>query len=119
MEGGPTHSTPPPGNVHRSRPKRDGPRSSPASRTLPPPVDLRQAARAFEDISALVEADPQAARARLSRYLEPVVLTPVQDEETGELVYDFDITLKNDSASLVGGRVYGLDGCGGLQPRRP
>ena len=76
-------------------------------------------ARAFEDISALVEADPQAARARLSRYLEPVVLTPVQDEETGELVYDFDITLKNDSASLVGGRVYGLDGCGGLQPRRP
>jgi len=39
-------------------------------------LDLRQAARAFEDIGALVAVDPQAARARLSKYLGPVVLTP-------------------------------------------
>jgi len=86
-------------------------------------LDLRQAARAFEDIGALVAVDPQAARARLFRYLNPVVLAPVPDQETGELVYNFDISLKNDSASLAGGRsvpsVVDGHGCGGLQPRRP
>jgi len=86
----------------------------------PRPVDLRLAARAFEDIGALVAVDPQAARARLCRYLEPVVLTPVQDEETGEIVYNFDISLKLDSVALVGGdRGLGLHGCGGLQLVRP
>jgi len=47
----------------------------------------------------------------------------VPDQETGELVYNFDISLKNDSASLAGGRsvpsVVDGHGCGGLQPRRP
>lgn len=82
----------------------------------PRPVDLKQAARAFEDIGALVEADVQAAHTRLARYLEPVVLTPVKDEETGELVYNFDVAFRNDAASLVTGgrgRVYGGSGCGG------
>src|SRR5437016_1939139 len=32
--------------------------------------NLREAAKAFEDIEQLVQGDPAAARARLSRYLE-------------------------------------------------
>lgn len=73
----------------------------------PRPVDLRQAARAFEDVEALVQVDPAAARARLARFLEPVVLTP---DETG---YAFDITLRTETAALAGGRVSGESGCGG------
>jgi hypothetical protein len=44
-------------------------------------------------------------------------MTPERDEETGEVDYTFDISLKNDSAALAGGRVTPsvVDGqsCGG------
>lgn len=73
-------------------------------------VDLQQVAQAFQDIEALVLVDPLAARARLARYLDPVVLTPV--EEDGETHYVFDISLKNSTATLAGGRVLGQIGCG-------
>lgn len=74
-------------------------------------LNLRQAAQAFEDIEQLVQVDPSAARARLARYLEPVVFTPV--EEDGELVYTAEITLNNETAALAGGRVIDGSGCGG------
>jgi hypothetical protein len=75
------------------------------------PVDLRQAAQAFQDIEQLVQVDPAAARARLSKYLEPVVMTPAPDE-TGTVSYTFDITLRNETATLAGGRVQPLGECG-------
>lgn len=40
-------------------------------------------------------------------------LTPERDEETGKLDYAFDISLRNDSAALAGGRVIVETGCGG------
>jgi hypothetical protein len=80
-------------------------------------LNLRQAEQAFEDIEQLVQVDPSAARARLARYLEPVVFTPV--EEDGELVYTAEITLNNQTAALAGGRVIDGSGCGGAIPDFP
>ena len=72
--------------------------------------NLRQAARAFEDIEKLVQGDPAAARERLSRYLDSVVFTPV--EEDGETTYAAEIVLKNATAALAGGRVIDGQSCG-------
>ena len=69
------------------------------------------------DIEALVQVDPLEARERLARYLDPVVLTPV--EEDGRVEYDYDITLRYDSATLAGGRVIDKNGCGGTTDRPP
>jgi len=73
--------------------------------------NLREAAKAFEDIELLVQGDPAAARTRLSRYLEQVVFTPV--EENGESVYTAEIIMKNETAALAGGRVADDLSCGG------
>jgi len=67
------------------------------------PRPRRGAAQAFRNLEAIVQVDPLEARERLSRYIDPVVLTPV--EEDGRIEYDYDITLRNDSAALAGGLV--------------
>jgi hypothetical protein len=64
-----------------------------------------------EDIEQLVQVDPAAARSRLARYLEPVVFTAVKED--GEIVYSAEITLKNETAALAGGRVIDGQSCGG------
>ena len=75
--------------------------------------NVQQAARAFEDIEQLVDRDPAAARARLIRYVNQVVFTPV--DENGETEYAAEIVMRNETAALAGGRVAVADdyGCGG------
>ena len=65
------------------------------------------------DIEALVPVDPLEAGERLARYLDPVVLTPV--EEDGRVQYAYAITLRYDPATLAGGRVIDKSGCGGAE----
>ncbi|HYS10613.1 MAG TPA: hypothetical protein VEP66_17875, partial [Myxococcales bacterium] len=75
--------------------------------------NLRQAAKAFEDIEQLVDRDPAAGRERLSRYVDQVVFTPVVED--GESVYAAEIVMKSETAALAGGRVAVADdlSCGG------
>jgi DNA invertase Pin-like site-specific DNA recombinase len=74
-------------------------------------LDLSCAAEAVREIAQLAAADVAAARARLTPYLDHVVLSP--DAEG----YSAEVVLRNTTAALVGGRsVPSLAdgyGCGG------
>lgn len=74
----------------------------------PDPAPVR---RLSEDLSALLDRDPERAREAARRLLTGITLTPTTED--GEPVYEAMGGLKTSSAAHLGGRVLVNDGCGG------
>jgi len=81
--------------VHRAQP-------DPAKK-----IDVSRVTEVMRDIAAVVEADPEEARRVLADVVENVLLRPTPDG------YEAEVTLKNSTAAIAGGRVLENASCGG------
>jgi hypothetical protein len=72
-------------------------------------IDVSRVAAVMNDLAAVAGTDPEAARRVLADVVETVVLK-LSDEG-----YVAEVTLKNETAAIAGGRVLEKTGCGGLQ----
>ena len=70
-------------------------------------IDVSRVSAVMNDLAAVAGTDPEAARRVLADVVESVVLT-LSDEG-----YVAEVTLKNETAAIAGGRVLEKSGCGG------
>jgi hypothetical protein len=72
-------------------------------------IDVSSVAAVMNDLARVADANPEDARRALAEVVESVVLRLAPEG------YVAEVTLKNETAALVGGRVLEKASCGGLQ----